>query len=361
MNAERLRGIVDFLLNEENKEKIQEKLNGLRSQIDGLAGNPADQNAQRNTAGALTTLENSVSSFYDAMSPAQRRNIAEVGAGEFFSRAMAEEISVAFAKNGMTPAVVQQLVQQLADRRQSYLDTLKSSQANLERLGIHQETLAPGQAEIGFSIPRELFSDALDGLQNELKVLNGIVRTFYEISNVTPEPIIIRQVSTTEFLIFIEVAVPVLIVLGHSITWCIETVKGTLEIKNIASQARAAKLDAALVDGLEQQVKKKIEKCVEEKTAELLATYTGDQHRRTHLEGILTKSLDQLLERVANGVTVEIRLLPPVKPEGESADQATAAQYDELREIANKMDFPQLPPGQPVLQITRDESDPAAG
>lgn len=360
MNAERLRGIIDFLLGVENQEKIQEKLDSLRSQTDNLAGNPADQNAQRNTATALAALEVTVNAFYDATSPAQKRNIAEVGAGEFFSRAMVAAIGAAFATNGITPAVVREQIQQLTGRRQAYLETLRSSQANLDRLGIHEDALTAGQAEIGFSIPRQLFSDALNGLQNELKVLNGIIRTFYEISNVTPEPIVIRQVSTSDFLIFLEVSVGVLLVLGRTITWCIETVKGTLEIKNIASQARAANVNPVLIEGLEQEVKKAIDKSVKDKTKELISSYKGDQHRRTHLEGVLAKSLDQLLERVANGVTVEIRLLPPAKRDGEQVDEATVAQYDELREIANKMEFPQLPPGQPLLQLTRDESDPGA-
>jgi hypothetical protein len=358
MNAERLRGIVDFLLGVENKEKIQDKLDGLSAQIDGLAGSPADQNAQRNTAAALDALQTTVGTFYDALSPAQKRNIAEVRAGEFFSRAMVDEISSALAKNGITPAVVREQVRQLKERRYRYIETLRNSQTNLDQLGVREETLSAGQAEIGFSIPKALFSDALGGLQNELKVLNGIIRTFYEISNITPEPIIVRQVSTTDFLIFVEVAVPVLIALGHTVTWCIATIKGTLEIKNIASQARAANVDATLVEGLEQQIHKMIEKSVKEKTEELMTTYNADPQRASYLKQVLEKSLDQLLERVANGVTVEIRLLPPAKQDGQP-DSPTAGQYDELREIANKLDFPQLPPGRPVLQITQEPPDPA--
>jgi hypothetical protein len=33
------------------------------------------------------------------------------------------------------------------------------------------------------------------------------------------------------------------------------------------------------------------------------------------------------------------------------------AQFDQLTEIAKSLDFPQIPPGHPMLQITRREDD----
>jgi hypothetical protein len=358
MNAERLRGIIDFLLAAETATKIQDHLSALRGQIDALVGNPADQNNQRNTAAALSSLEKAVRTFVEGLTPSQRRDIAEVKARPYFSEVMVEEIGTAFAKNGMTPAVVQQQVHKLFDDRQRFLENLRNTQKNIEALGIKSDGLGPGEAEIGFAIPRDLFDNNLDEFQQELKTLNGIIRTFYEVSNLTPEPIEIREISTSDPVIFLEIAVAVLIFTGRPITWCIETIKGTWEVKKIADLARAAALDAPIIEGLEQQVSKKIEKCVEEKVSEILKAYTGDEHRKNELKAPLQKSLEQLLERVANGMTVEIRLLPPVVKEGDEAGAAKKAQFDELGQIAKSLDFPQIPPGKPMLQITRDEPEP---
>jgi len=122
MNAERLRGIIDFLLTAEKTAKIQDQIVALRNQLDGLVGNPADQNSQKNVATALAALESSVSSFVEGLSPAQQRNIAEVKAHEYFSTTMVAEITAALTKNGITPAVVQQQVHKLQDGRQKFLD-----------------------------------------------------------------------------------------------------------------------------------------------------------------------------------------------------------------------------------------------
>src|SRR5262249_19070208 len=153
-------------------------------------------------------------------------------------------------RNAMTPAVVQQQVQKLFDERNKYLETLRNAHTNLNALGVKLEPLAPGEAEIGFLIPRALFHDNLDEFQKELKTLNGIIRTFYEISNVTPEPIQLRQLSTTDPLVVIGMAVRVLIVFGKAIKWCSDTIKGTMELKRIVDAARAASVDKPVMDGL---------------------------------------------------------------------------------------------------------------
>ena len=71
--------------------------------------------------------------------------------------------------------------------------------------------------------------------------------------------------------------------------------------------------------------------------------------------GPLEKSLEQLLERVANGMTVEIGMLPPAKKaDGTDADEKL--QFDQLKQIARELAFPQISPGQPMLQISRDRA-----
>jgi hypothetical protein len=359
MNAERLQSIIDFLLKAEDTTKIQDKLNTLRANVANLVSAPAEATYQRQAVEALTELQKTVSSFVAGLSPAQKTNILDIRAQQFFSNEMVAEIAETFAKGGMTPAVVQQQVQKLFDERTKYLETLRSAQASLNTLGVDAEPLAAGEAEIGFLIPRTLFHDNLSDFQKELKTLNSIIRTFYEISNVTPEPIALRQLSTTDPLIVLGVAVKVLIALGKAIKWCSDTIKGTMELKKIVDAARAASVDQPVLDGLEQQIEKRIDKCVKEKVTELLDGYNGDAARKNELKGPLEKSLEQLLERVANGMTVEIRLLPPAKkPDSDGAEELTQqAQFDELKQIAQELEFPQIPPGQPMLQITREEPE----
>jgi len=356
MNAERLQGIIDFLLKAEISTKIQERLSTLRVMLGNLAANPADPTHQSQTVAALSELRKTVSSFAESLSAAQNRNLTDVKAHAYFSNDMVAEIADSFARNGVTPAVVQQQVNNLSEERQRYLDTLRSTQVSLNTLGIKSEPLSPGEAEIGFLIPRALFNNNLDDFQDELKTLNSIIRTFYEISNVTPEPISLRQLSTSDPIIFLGGSAKVLITIGKAINWCSDTIRGTMEIKRIVDAARAASVEQAVVESLEQQIEKRIAKCIEDKIGEMAERYCGDSHRKNELMGPLEKSLEQLLERVANGMTVEIGMLPPAKKaDGTDADEKL--QFDQLKQIARELAFPQISPGQPMLQISRDRTD----
>jgi hypothetical protein len=92
--------------------------------------------------------------------------------------------------------------------------------------------------------------------------------------------------------------------------------------------------------------------------AEILAKYEGGGARRNELQSPLKSSLEQILQRVDRGMTAEIRFIPPPNVDGakDGASQTKAAQFDELREITKDLEFPQIPPGQPMMRLTVDDS-----
>jgi hypothetical protein len=357
MNAERLRGIVDFLLAAESGNGIQERLTALLGTVTELVANPADQAHQRKVAESLAALEKSASFFVRNLTPAEKRNIAEVRGNPYFSETLVAELSAAFLKNGMTPAVVQQQLKNIIKERQQYIETLRGLQTQLNTIGVESQTLLPGEAEIGILIPRELFHNDLGGFQKELKTLNSIIRTFYEVSNLTPGPVEIRQISTSDPILFLGMDITVLIHLGHTIKWCVDTIKASMDIKKIIEAARAANVEQPIIDSLENQITMKVNKCVDEKVAAILADYTGEKTRKNELKKPLHTSLEQILQRVERGMTVEIRFIPPPKPEPEAGagdvPHPEGAKFDELQEIAKSLDFPQIPPGQPMMQLTQ--------
>jgi hypothetical protein len=358
MNAERLQSIIEFLLKAEEATKIKDRLSALRTHLTNLSSNPAYVDSQRQTVESLNALATTVNTFVAGLSPAQKANIRSVKGHEYFSNEMVADIKASLEKSSMTPGVVLQQVQKLFKDRQKYLETLRDVQESLNRLGIALEPLSPGGAEIGFLIPRSLFDNNLGEFQDELKTLNGIIRTFYEISNITPEPIDLRQLSSSDLIVVVAMRLGVIITLGNAMKWCSDTIKATMDIKKLIDAARALPVEQPIIDGLEGQMDKQIEPRVEAKVTEMLNGYTGHPHRKNELKGSLENSLHLLLERVANGMTVEIRLLPPPKKAEASPEEVERqAQFDQLTEIAKSLDFPQIPPGHPMLQITRREDD----
>src|SRR6266446_6122378 len=63
VNVERLREVVDLLIQAEEKHKIQELLDQLRAHIQQLSSNPQDQTVQKQFADALEALRTAMAEF----------------------------------------------------------------------------------------------------------------------------------------------------------------------------------------------------------------------------------------------------------------------------------------------------------
>lgn len=367
MNAQRLRAVIELLLEADRRHKIQECLDALQTAMSNLAGSPAHQQHQQDFAVAFTAFDTAVRNLWDALTPAQRNSVIEIGGYPYFSPDMPAAINTAILQNPMTPAVVQQQLAELAKKRSEYLETLRTMRASFEKLGVKAQPLIPGQAELGILLPCELFNNDLTGFQEELRRLDQIIRAFYEVANVTPFTIELKEISTSDPIIFLGMDITVLVLIGLTVKWCIEIIKGGLDIKKVAEDARAAGVDLAVVEKIEAQVYTKIEDCVEDKVESMLEGYTGDLGRRRELEQGLSIALSQMLARIERGMTVEIRFIPP-PPDASAPEQGqeptNKQAFDELEQIAKSLEFPQVR-GAPVLQLTTVDAKagaaPAAG
>lgn len=301
--------------------------------------------------------------FENRLSSAQVKTLQEINAYHLFSSDLVLPIRSALTANAITPAVIQQKVVDALKHRAAYIEMLAQAQASLSALGVKADALESGQAEIGFLLPRPLFNNDLTGLHRELRTLDRILRTIYEVANVTAGEIEVRQISTSDPTFFFGMDVTVLVHLGHTIKWCVEVIKGSLDIKKIAEASRAASVSPEIVTAIEGQIAAKIDEAVKQKALEMLFQYKGDMGRRNELQTSLNSALEQMLQRVERGMTVEIRLIPPPAQQtlaGDAHQAETREKFDELAAISKSLEFPQVQ-GAPALQLTTDEPHPGAG
>ena len=342
-------GLIDFLLQEELKYRIQERLTTLCGEVSNLASAPSDRTHQTQVAAALSALEAATKSLAESVLPAKTKRIAELGGNNYFSAEILKRVRQSFAQNALMPAVVQQHLHALAAERQTYLDVLQAAKNSLEELGIKVRPLTAGEAELGVVLPTTLFENELGQFQEELTILNGTVRLFYEISNQIPGSTEIRSISASDPTIFLVLNVTTILLIGVTVKWCIDIVRGTLDIKRIADAAQQAGVDAPVVKGIQDQISAKIERAVAEKVNSMLADFRGSEARRSELKPFLTSALEQMLQRIERGMTIELRFIPPSASE---ATEETKEGFDRLAEVSKSLVFPQVQ-GQPLLQLTR--------
>src|SRR5258708_5323635 len=105
MNASRLRSIISFALKAEQSTKIQNHLQTLVTALANLASTPNNPEYQTITATSVTNLESILKKFEDSLTPAQKKDLVEIKAYQYFSTSLVEEIKRSITQNAMTPSV----------------------------------------------------------------------------------------------------------------------------------------------------------------------------------------------------------------------------------------------------------------
>jgi hypothetical protein len=357
VTTSRLLEIIEQLLHAEGASQFQNLLSEVNSHLSTLANQPNQPQHQTNFAEALQRLRAAWLQMQGGFEPAQIKRFEEIQATPFFVEDIPSDIDRRVAENPATLAVVQQYVGDLLSRRQQFLATLGELRDRLERLGITASGLEPGEAEVGFTIPRQLFEDNLDGLIGELREVRFIIRAFSEAATGSVEPIVVKQISTTDPLFFFGMSVTTIVMIGKAVHWVLDTWKKVEEIREVRARTRKLNIegDAAIVEMFDLSIKKTIDAAVDAKVKELAPPTDGKDGRARELETHLNYALHSLFARIERGMTVEIRFLPPPAPADSAAVASPpdeAAPFTQLSEISPQLIFPR-PAVEPVLALPR--------
>lgn len=361
MNTEQLLGLVRRLLQDEQRLTLQQKLAETAQAFANLASNPQHQPHQTDLATKLKVLEQTLDKLQASYSPGFRNRMQAIGALPYFTSAMTARLRQSMSDNPMSPAVVNQEAQQLLSERQNYINNLNNLSDGLQALGFELNELQAGEAEVGFQIPRAIFDNDLEGFSKELHELRLIIRAFSEAAGNAGEAIELRQISTSDPLIFLLLGYHTVKLIGSGAKWCLDQWKTLEDIRNLRASTANLKIPAAqtLAEQYDALINETVEANVREEAERLAAGSGADGARQNELANHLGLALHGMLERIERGMTVEIRFLPPVKPaEGEATEDSdsAAADFDELKKLQQQLVFP-APSDRPLLKLTKQPED----
>ncbi len=231
MNTSRLRELVDLLLSLEGELTTQSRLTDVHSALQNMVNQPQNPQFQNDFAAAKEALAIGAVQTRKLLQPAQIALIEEIGGKRFFVDDISAFIDDLVSKNAVTPAVIQQRVQEFLTERQAYVHLITQLRDSLEGLGIKAIALKPGEAEIGFILPRRLFNNEFDNLIDELKELDFILRAFSELAVGTAEIITVSQISTSDPLFSLGMNPKTIAAIAAAITWALNTWKQVEEIR----------------------------------------------------------------------------------------------------------------------------------
>jgi hypothetical protein len=355
MNAERLRWLAEQLLAYEKEAKVRKTTQQIADKVAELAGNPQAQNLQSELASLIENLRAAdEASKQPRFTPAQEKIVAELGGEGLFGPPLVGRIQEIISRHGITVNVAAQEVRAVQQKQQAFFDALEKIIAGFEALGIKANKLSPGEAEIGFLLPEDLYEHRLDRLGDEIEVLSKMLRVIVEFQQGRVEEFRIRSIAASDLLIYIAMGAPAIVALGRLVTWGLDTIERVLRVRKLLQQLRDENMDPASLSPLESDVRQKAEIEARQKAQEIADASPLPVPRKNELKGALEWSLESLIAHLERGMAVEIRLLPPAKPKGEAAQQPeaheAAQQFNELATVASNLRV-LAPVGEPILPL----------
>lgn len=356
MNVSRLRALLDLILTKDADLRTHKILNAVQSNLNQLVENPQSTDAQKNFATALDQLRAKYIELRASWQPAQLPMLEEIAAKRFFYDDFSLHVTNSITMNPISPAVSKSLVDQFVSERQAYIQQITQLRDNLRVLGIEPSSLQPGQAEIGFLLPRALFDNRLDELIDELRDIQRIIRAFSEATVGSAEEVHLSDISTSDPLFGFLLSPETIASLGKAITWALDTWERVFKIRKAREEVRKSAVFTE--DELDEMFSKKIKAHLESAVAEKVDALAKDDPApgRVKEQRIDLKwALESILAHVERGMTVELRFLPPAVPrppegEAEKATEIAPPVFQELERLATQLAFPKME-GTPILQL----------
>eukprot|EP01037_Dinobryon_pediforme_P002742 gene2742-2781_t len=277
MNTPRLVETIEQLQQAERAVGFQSILVEVSNQLLNLVNQPQHPSVQTSFAEAMGRLKVASDQMQAKFEPAQVKRFEEVGAAPFFMADLPADISRLVAENPVTPAVAQQKVAEIQSDRQLYLTTINEIKERLSRIGIVANQMTPGDAEVGFTIPRDLFDNNLDGLIGELREIRFILRIFSEVSTAT------------------------VVMLGKAAHWILDTWKKVEDIRKVPAETKKLGMEseAALLAMFDANIKATIDAAIQAKVNEMLGSAQALTDGRTkELEAHMVHALESLFARI---------------------------------------------------------------
>lgn len=359
MNVSRLKEILDILATKEDEFGVGNSLQRLNDRLAELATNPQNTDYQRQFAENLSVAANASAALRSAIDVHHAALIKEIGADKFFLHDFVSDINQSMRDNPLSPTVIQSRLSEFKAYREQYVQHVKQMRDNLTAFGVNSSSLEPGQAEIGITLPRNLFDNKFDQLIKELKAIEHIVRGFSEVVTGGAEEIEVRQISTSDPLFCFGLSPETILAIAGAVTWALHTWKRLEEIRKLRAETLKLFTEQEAGEMFEKKIKKSIDEAIEQKISELFKR-DSTPGREKELQNHLHWALESLLAYIERGVIIEVRFLPPPIVEDEAAitqeEKKSRNVYMSLKEVAKLLTFPKVE-GEPILKLSKPPAE----
>ncbi|SDU66003.1 hypothetical protein [Desulfobacula phenolica] len=352
MNVERIYSIALSIKEETDSNQVVQLLSQSSTNLQNMINQPQHPPHQQQLADAREKLKDNLSfAESNEYSPAWNQAIKELGIHEYVGNQLSKKIDTIFLNNQITPQVALSEIQSLRTEVTQMQTALEQIINGLKHIKIEPEILEPGEGELGILLPRSYIENTFEGLSNEFKEINSILRTFSEVSKGEIEHFELKSLSTTDPFILLSASIGVLSTLAVAIEPIISTYKEILEVRLLHSKLAEKKIAKKRLKGIEDHAEELMGKTIEKIKADLLKDYpVQDNGRKNELSNALGPALKMLANRIDRGFNIEIRVEPFSENNEEEPQQEDQKNIEIIQSAMKEMEFMKLE-GEPILHL----------
>lgn len=355
MNVERLHRVIYDFKKDLEKTNLLALIQNVRDNLQNVVNQPNQPAYQTNLVASLEDLNQGLSSSnYNNYTPMFKEIISEISNEMNFGEDLKIEIQNIFATNTITPAKALEDLNKIYDDYSALQTGITNTINGLKSLNIEKEELAPGECELGYTIPRIYIDNKLVELKNEISELNFILNVITEAVTGQTEEYKVKTISSSEFLLYVIIGLQVADVLSKATERILNHYKQILEIKVLRNQLAEKGVPAKETISIDQFANGLMEAEIKKIAREVIDEhYKGEKTRKNEIENGLTIALNKLANRIDNGFNIEIRVEPLPKPKEDEKNEEYESKTQLIKTIqqsAKKIDYIEAK-GKSILQL----------
>jgi len=351
MNAERLHAIVKELRAEMDSLQlvatVQNLVNGLRAVVQ-----QSNQSTQQNLASYISTLDRSLTdTTVDRFSPTWKQVLKEIAGDDLFGSTLKQNIDQILSRNQLTPSVAADEIDKIRVRMERFNNALNQAISAFAAFNVGDETLAPGECEIGMLIPRGAVDNRMLTFAEELQEFGFILNTFSEVATDKPDDLSIITISSSDLLVYLSAAAPYAACVAVAVERVVALYKQLLEIRKLEVELENQGIPEQAREIVEQHANTHMERGIEKLSVEIVQQYHKgkDSGRKNELTNGVRISLNKIANRIDRGYNIEVRC-EPVADSETSENTQTREAIAAIQTASENMQFLKLD-GRPILKL----------
>jgi hypothetical protein len=354
MNAERLHAIALALRQELDQRRVVGNLEALVSNCQQLAQNTNNTSVQQNFRNARDSFNTAVTDTPSgSFSPAWRQILVELGGEDLFGRRLKDRVEKIINANLPTLVVAHDQLNAILTALRSFQQSLTWLTDALNGLKIGSEKLAPGEAEVGFLIPRDAVDNKLVEFSEELEEMEFILNTFSEVATGHTDDLQIKTISSSGLMVFLAASPKFGAIIAACVAFVVSTYKNILEIRKLSYEIDRLGLPAKIGEGAREHANTLMSSEIEKFAVEIISQYplVDNEGRKNELTTQLKVSLKKMANRIDKGFNFEVRIEPPkALPNDEDEAKSLKKSVDTIQGASIQMQYMRLE-GQPILSL----------